>query len=406
VDVDTVGQPLSAVDLADALLGVAARRRASGLAVERDGDGHTVSLVLGAQRRSVRVDSPLGDALAVRLGLLAGIDPWAGESHLGRLRTEGGGADAEYLVVLRGGSRGFGVELRRVVDEASPESTAVQPKDAPLTQIGQYKVLGELGRGTMGSVYRCQGPRGEVAVKVLHPHIASDPRLAALFVSEGRAASQANDPGIVAVYDFGTLGDGRAYLVMELVSGETLEKALAPGPFTPRRAVRVVRAISNALQAAHVRGVIHRDLKPANVFLLGDAVKIADFGAAKVQWLGSAEEGSDVIVGTPSYMAPEHARGLETDERADVYALGCILFRCLSGRVPYRGRTLQETLVQQMSQPIPPLESPHGRLPGAAQKVLERCLALQPDWRYPSPMALATDLDKLLHQLGPDPKAA
>ena len=190
-----------------------------------------------------------------------------------------------------------------------------------------------------------------MAVKLLNPSIAYDPEMSARFVREGRAAALVNDPGVVGVTDFGTLPDGRSFLVMEWVEGQTLEESLGEGgTLPPAEAVRVVLKILAALEAAHVRGVVHRDLKPSNVFLTpGGLVKIADFGAALMDDpLRGTKTEAGLILGTPAYMAPEQALALPTDARADLYAVGCILFRVLSGAPPFRGAALLEVLRQQI----------------------------------------------------------
>jgi serine/threonine-protein kinase len=405
--------PLTAVELADALLWSADQQGAWALAVEPEESGHRVSLQFLTGWRSAPLPAGLGEALVIRLALLAGIDPWSRDSHLGRLEIVSPRGPGEFLVAVRASPRGFSAELRRTMDASSAtldEATVITLREGEASTlaggvpraIGSYEVLAELGRGAMGTVYSCRGKRGKVAIKVLHRHLANDARLAALFVSEGHAASLADDPGIVQVHDFGSLPDHRPYLVMEFVEGQTLEAALAAGILPPRRSLRIVRRIATALHAAHVRGVVHRDLKPSNVFLRpDDAIKIADFGAAEVRWTlrGNAGSSPDLIIGTPAYMAPEQARGQQTDERADVYSLGCILFRLLTGRLPHTGRNLAELLEGQLK--AAPLEAvgPGGRYPEAVQLLVRRTLAADPAARYPTMADLVADLDRAALQL-------
>jgi serine/threonine-protein kinase len=351
------------------------------------------------------LSTSLGDALVARLSTLAGVDPWAVDRKLGHLRVRTEAAVGEFLLLVHESSGHLAGELRRIV---LPRVTgATRPLGMPPDRLGAYRLEGELGRGGMGVVYRGRHVRSDrpVALKILHKEIAADPQLAAQFIREGRAASFAKHAGIVDVTDFGRLPDGRAYLVMELVDAPTLEQAMGGKPIEPLRAVLIARKIAAALEAAHVRGVVHRDLKPANVFLdPDDNVKLGDFGAAKVV---SSTEGSNtqlgVLVGTPFYMAPEHARGRETDERTDIYALGCILFEMVAGTVPFKGATVMEVLIQHHSAPPPPLTSPLGPVPPELEAAVHRALAKRPEERHQNPAELTADLARALAALQPPP---
>jgi len=280
-----------------------------------------------------------------------------------------------------------------------PGSLVFRPTDGPVDLIP------EAGRGAMGIVYRAtrDGADTPVAVKLLNPTIAGDPAMSARFVREGRAAALVNDTGVVGVTDFGTLPDGQGFLVMELVEGRTLEEVLEEnGPLVPEEAVRITRRIAAALAAAHVRGVIHRDLKPSNVFVNAEGqIKIADFGAALVQdaLRGAAAEAS-VILGTPAYMAPEQAQALPTDDRADVYSLGCILFRMLSGAPPFQGGAVLEVLQRHINEPAPRVSSPRGPLPESLVECVARALAKLPEDRFRSVSALKEALDQVHRELG------
>jgi serine/threonine-protein kinase len=227
--------------------------------------------------------------------------------------------------------------------------------------------------------------------------------MSARFVREGRAAALVNDPGVVGVSDFGTLPDGRSFLVMEWVEGRTLEEVLGEGgTLPPAEAVRATIRILAALEAAHVRGVVHRDLKPSNVFLVpGGRVKIADFGAALVDDpLRGAGTETGIILGTPAYMAPEQALALPTDGRSDLYAVGGILFRVLSGAPPFRATALVEVLRQQIEDPAPPVTSPHGPLPDVLTGCVARALAKRPDDRFRSAAEMRAVLELALVLLG------
>ena len=374
--------------MADALLCVLVFRRATALTLSPNGWEYEVALLREASPEPLlSLPLPLGHAVAARLGFMGGVDPWAPGGHLGRIEVLVGGTPGEFLVVLRDTPGGFATELRRL----ATDSPLIQTVELAVGhgRIGPYHLEREMGRGAMGIVYRArrEGTGPPVAVKLLNPSIAFDPEMAARFQREGRAAALANHPGIVGVTDFGTLPDGQAFLVMELVEGRTLEEALGEGgTLPPAEAVRVVLKILAALEAAHVRGVVHRDLKPSNVFLTPEGqVKIADFGAALVDdhLRGTGTE-TGLILGTPAYMAPEQALAGPTDQRADLYSLGCILFRVVSGAPPFRAAAILEVLRKQVDEPAPPVTSPHGPLPDLLVGCVAKALAKQPDDRFRS----------------------
>jgi len=378
----------NAIEVADALLAVLVARHGVALTLAPEDGGYVASLVRDAIPEPVlQLPLPLGHAVAVRLGLVGGLDPWAAGDRFGRIDARVGRLRGEYVVVVRDTSVGFSVELRRLVERTATEANSI---DEGRGRIGPYRIEAEVGRGSMGIVYRARrdGLSAPVAIKVINPSLATDPGVAARFVREGRAAALADDPGIVGVSDFGTLPDGRAFLVMELVEGQTLEAALTErGTLPPTEALQVALRIAAALEAAHVRGVVHRDLKPSNIFLTPDGrIKIADFGAALVRDVTRIEGGpsDSVVVGTPAYMAPEQAQGLPTDDRADVYSLGCILFRMLSGAPPFRGAALLEVLRQHIDEPPPPVTSPAGPLPDVLVGAVARALAKKPEGRFRS----------------------
>jgi len=219
------------------------------------------------------------------------------------------------------------------------------------TRLGPYEIVAPLGAGGMGEVYRARDPRfgRDVAVKVLSAALAGDGDRLRRFEQEAKAAGALNHPNILVVHDFGTV-DGTPYLVSELLVGRTLRDELrdqgASRPLPPRKAVDYGLQIARGLAAAHDLGIVHRDLKPENVFALNDGrVKILDFGLAKLRQppaLGpsqtdartqaTTETGSGLVLGTVGYMAPEQVRADTVDHRADIFALGVILFEMLTGR--------------------------------------------------------------------------
>ncbi len=394
----------NAVDVADALLCILVFRHAAALTLAPNVREYEVTLVReDSAELLLALPLPLGHAVAARLGLVGGLDPWATGGRLGRVDLRVSGERCEFLVILRDTPWGFAVELRLLVAHAAATRTA--DLESGTGRIGPYHLEQETGRGSMGVVYRArrEGSSPPVAVKLLNPSIAYDPEMSARFVREGRAAALVNDPGVVGVTDFGTLPDGRSFLVMEWVEGQTLEESLGEGgTLPPVEAVRVVLKILAALEAAHVRGVVHRDLKPSNVFLTpGGLVKIADFGAALMDdpLRGSKTE-AGLILGTPAYMAPEQALALPTDARADLYAVGGILFRVLSGAPPFRGAALLEVLRMQIEDAAPAVTSPHGPLPEVVTGCVARALAKRPDDRFRNAAEMRAVLELALVLLG------
>jgi len=208
---------------------------------------------------------------------------------------------------------------------------------------GTYRMLRMLGEGAMGRVYEAQHTRIEgkrFAVKVLHPEFVDHQELRVRFHREAEAAALIDHPNAVGVYDVGETEDGRPYIVSELLAGEDLIELLQRvGTMSVASAIRVARQVAKALAAAHARGVIHRDVKPDNVFLTGDkaqpVAKVLDFGISRLEQSGKQLTKLGTVMGTPWYMTPEQGRGQRVDHRADIYGLGAILYRALTGVAPH-----------------------------------------------------------------------
>jgi serine/threonine-protein kinase len=262
------------------------------------------------------------------------------------------------------------------------------------TSVGRYRILGELSSGGMGEVYRAQHELlgKPVAMKLLRPELTGDPQQVTRFLNEAKAASAIQHPGIIRVDDFGTTEDGRSYLVMEFLEGETLTTRIRRlGKLDDREATLLASGIAGALQAAHARGIYHRDLKPDNVFLvrdpdapLGVRPKILDFGIAKLTDVtGQTQTGT--LIGTPLYMAPEQARSAaHVDHRADLYSLGCILYEMVAGQPPFLAAGAGELIALHMFEaPAPPREHAPAISPDLERIVL-RLLEKEPDDRYRS----------------------
>jgi tRNA A-37 threonylcarbamoyl transferase component Bud32 len=260
---------------------------------------------------------------------------------------------------------------------------------------GRIRLVRTLGRGAMGTVHLGEdvvlGRR--VAVKELASPLATDPAVRERFLREARALAQISSPYVVQVFDLYQEGD-RPFLTMELCEGEDLAARLRKtGTLPAPEAARLGTQIAEALAAAHARGVIHRDLKPANVLFSGNDIKVADFGLARMGDSEMTQEGA--VMGTPSYMAPEQTRGAAVDFRADLYALGCVLFEMLSGRPPYSG-TVQEVLLAHASPASPPaLDAAAIEAPSALARLLSSLLAKDPSARPQSAKEVAEALRAL-----------
>jgi eukaryotic-like serine/threonine-protein kinase len=270
------------------------------------------------------------------------------------------------------------------------------------TAVGRYKIDALIGAGGMGQVYRARDPRIErdVAIKVLPADFAADVERLRRFEQEAHASGALNHPNVATLYDVGT-ADGRPYLVMELLDGETLRDCIGRGAMPAARACEIAAAIARGLAAAHARGIVHRDLKPENVMVTRNGhVKILDFGIAKLRVREPSLDqrtvttplrtAADTMLGTAGYMAPEQVRGEPTDERADLFALGAMLFELLSGRRAFDRASRVETLNAILHDDVPALGA---SVPVALDRIMRRCLEKDPDARFQSARDLAFALD-------------
>jgi len=268
-------------------------------------------------------------------------------------------------------------------------------------QLGQFKILRELGKGGMATVYLAtQTSMGrEVAVKVLPSHFTHDSGFMERFYREVDIIAALQHPHIVPVYDFGE-HDGRPYLVMAYLSGGTLADLIERGPMDFEDVSHMVTQIASALDYAHSKGVIHRDFKPSNVLLDEQGnVYLSDFGLAKVSEASVHLTGSGII-GTPSYMAPEQADPGEPTRSIDVYALGVTVFQMLTGHLPYEASSALGVLMAHITKPIPNLLTERPDLPPVAQDIINLSMAKESETRYPSTGHLASELAALLKEGG------
>jgi eukaryotic-like serine/threonine-protein kinase len=269
-------------------------------------------------------------------------------------------------------------------------------------QIGSYRILSLIGAGGMGEVYRAHDDRigRDVAIKILPAAFSTDDERLRRFQQEARATGQLNHPNIMAVYDVGDY-EGCPYLVCELLEGETLRTRIEGRAVHGRKALEYAIQMAHGLAAAHEHGIVHRDLKPDNVFVTrAGHVKILDFGLAKL--VGPFPPGdanvtaeptqTGVVLGTPSYMSPEQARGAPADHRSDIFSLGAILYEMLSSRHPFRRTTTADT-ISAILRDEPAAFSEGAAVPPALEHVVRHCLEKEPADRFQSMRDLAFALE-------------
>lgn len=258
--------------------------------------------------------------------------------------------------------------------------------------IPGYDIEGEIGEGAMAGVYLAtqRSLERKVALKVMAAALAADPSFCERFLREGKTLARLSHPHTVTIHDIGNVGE-LYYMAMEYLPNGTLKERIAAG-MTPEQGVTLIRQIASALGYAHAQGLVHRDVKPANILFRahGTAV-LSDFGIAKSLDDRTQFTQAGFAVGTPSYMSPEQARGQEIDGRADLYALGVVLYEILVGELPYNGTDALSTALAHLTEPLPELPVHHGRYQG----VLRKLLAKDPADRFPDAAALLLALDQL-----------
>ncbi len=276
-------------------------------------------------------------------------------------------------------------------------------------QLGHYEVLSFIGAGGMGEIYAARDPRlgRKVAIKLLPAAVSRDADRLRRFEQEARAVGMLNHPNILTIHDIGEY-DGAPYIVSELLEGETLRERMKDGPLAPSRVVDLALQITRGLAAAHDRGIVHRDLKPENLFVNNDGrMKVLDFGLAKLtqprfsgtdangQGLPIVRTSPGLVMGTIGYMAPEQLRGEEADHRADIFALGVILYEMLAGARPFAGASAAETMSAILKEETPKLPSQIGTQSPGLERVVHRCLEKKEQHRFQSASDLGFALEGL-----------
>mgnify|MGYP001320274308 CR=1 FL=1 len=300
-----------------------------------------------------------------------------------------------------------GMPQQHEAPSTSPHQDGPMPSDLVGSVIsGRYRVESLIGEGGMGAVYVVEHThmRKRFALKVLHPEMTRLPEVVARFEREAMAAAHIEHPNVASATDFGQLEDGSFFLVLEYVEGRALREELAQGALGTSRSLHIARQIALALARAHALGIVHRDLKPENVMLVQrdgdpDFVKVLDFGIAKVpvaELAGSKAEAltrAGMVFGTPEYMAPEQALGKEVDHRADLYALGIILYELLTGVRPFEAESAVQLLGMQVTQAPPRMGH---KVPKRVEALVMRLLEKEPAARFQSAREVVQAIDEAL----------
>ncbi len=261
--------------------------------------------------------------------------------------------------------------------------------------VGHYRIIGRLGQGGMGVVYKAEDTRlGRLVALKFPSHGANRQAFRARFLQEARAISALNHPHIATVYDYGETDEGEPYIVMELVSGQDLGEMLYSGNLKLGEAVRIIATVALALDAAHRHGIVHRDVKPSNVRVNDERqVKVLDFGLSKnVEEFRPTTEAPTlhaegltspgVVVGTPHYLSPEQARSAPVDARSDIFALGALLYECITGRPAFAGNNVIEVGAQVLHVDPPPPSHVNPRITPELDRIALTALAKDPAERY------------------------
>ena len=308
------------------------------------------------------------------------------------------------------------IDPAATVIKQPPTSTAFKPQGTPPPQpapattagvhIGRYEILGELGHGAMGVVYKAQDPKiGRiVAIKTLSAagQGAELEQYRARFLVEAKSAGRLNHPNIVSVYDVTDDEHGKPCLVLEFVEGTTLDRLVDEQNIPFPRLLELLTQIARALAYAHGHGIVHRDVKPANIMVtMNGQAKLSDFGIAKLE--GTSMTIAGQVMGTPAFMSPEQCMGTGVDARSDIFSLGAVIYTLSVGEKPFPGDTFTSVAYKVVHTTHTPVRDLNPALPAQLDDILSRCLAKDPAGRYASADVLAADLDALRASLPSEP---
>jgi serine/threonine protein kinase len=397
--------------LADVVLAAAVRSQTETVYLEPANDEmYTFSFERGGQTiTTVQVESLSGAATVARLAYIANLDLAATSATSAVTKVRTGDREADVVITLRP-THGLRAEIVVMPSRGARARTAPPVSLGGIGDvIGNYRIVEPLGEGGMGTVYRVDHVAlgRSYALKVLRSRVfEKDPTAGQRFLREARAAARVRHPNIGDVFDFGHLGDGRPYFVMELLAGESLADRVAREALQAPDVVTIARQLAAALATVHDHGVVHADVTPSNALIISDDplhVKLIDFGLAAIAGEAFSEQESDFVLGTPSYISPEQLRGLPATDRSDQYGLGAVLYELITGRPPYIHKDLRELCMMHIQAPIPPVESPHGPLPAKLADVVTTCLQKSPQQRFPGMRAMLAaldEIDRVAHQRG------
>jgi serine/threonine protein kinase len=266
-------------------------------------------------------------------------------------------------------------------------------------QVGPYRIVEKLGRGGMATVFKAYHASLDryVALKVLHPAFMEDPNFRARFQREARVVAKLEHPNIIPVYDFAE-EDGKTYLVMKFVEGETLKARLQKRPLTPAEGVKLIETVGEALAFAHKQGVLHRDVKPSNVMLADDGqIFLTDFGLARIASAGESTLSSDMMIGTPQYISPEQALGMrDLDAGTDIYSFGVLIYELVVGQVPFIADTPFSIIHDHIYTPLPLPRVLNPNVPESIERLLLKALAKDRDDRFETIEQMVTAFKKAI----------